>query len=439
MKPRSIGVSDIREVNRKIVLRSIWKHQPISRAALSQFTRINKASISEIVAQLVRERLIVETPEITSGVGRNPIALQINPRRYAFYAIEIEVPQTVVAVYDLTGCRLALGRLKVHTLRSSPRRLIAAACHRLGALAAGCGVSASAVRAIGVCVPGTVDRTNGVVLWSAPLGWENVPLARIIGEIGGSQLAVRIDKTANSALRAELLKGGTLPDNVTGVFVEIGKEVDSAIILDGKILRGDPYGSGSFGRSLLFVRGGDPGTVPKTWQELVSLPALEGARESIAASGSRSSARRRVDGLDDIGACLSNLRERIVAGEKGAAETLRTEAEMLALGFANIFLSLGLRNLIIGGPIRAIWDLLEKAVREECSRLTRGRFPGTYTIRLLSVGDHECLEGAALDAIETVVPLELISELAVTQKEVIEEIAIETPLSSSVGRPARIH
>lgn len=81
----------IREQNETLVLSTIIHHTSVSRAAISQYTGLNKASTSAIVKKLIDESLVVETGhgDSTSVGGRKPIMLQLN--KHAGYTLSIDI------------------------------------------------------------------------------------------------------------------------------------------------------------------------------------------------------------------------------------------------------------------------------------------------------------------------------------------------------------
>lgn len=95
----------IREQNELIVLSAIINHPYTSRATISHDSKLNKATVSEIVKKLITENLVVElgTGISTSVGGRKPVLLRINAN--AGYAMSLAITQTKIAslVCDLQG------------------------------------------------------------------------------------------------------------------------------------------------------------------------------------------------------------------------------------------------------------------------------------------------------------------------------------------------
>lgn len=81
----------IRNLNERVVLKALVNHQPVSRASLSKLTRLNKATMTEIVATLMERGLVIETGLGESNIsgGRKPIILELNHQ--AGYVISIDL------------------------------------------------------------------------------------------------------------------------------------------------------------------------------------------------------------------------------------------------------------------------------------------------------------------------------------------------------------
>ena len=82
----------IRDNNRRQVLEYLVNHPPISRAALSQQLHLTKATISNIVQELIEQHLILEIGNAQTSLGRKPILLEFQKK--CVYALSIDVPET---------------------------------------------------------------------------------------------------------------------------------------------------------------------------------------------------------------------------------------------------------------------------------------------------------------------------------------------------------
>jgi len=403
----ALGTSDIRDTNRKIVLRCIWRDQPISRADVARVTRINKSSVSNIVNGLLKEEIIREEASVITQIGRTPILITINAVKYHFIAFDVRPSETILAIYDLNGKNIAEETLPAPG-KSTPTKFIQMLAEQTGALCRKKRIPLKAIRALGAAFPGQVSREDGVVLQASNLGWSNVPVQDIFLTKLGKKIDTHIDNAANQALRAELWRGHSVPENLTGVYIDINESIESGIILDGKILSGRKFGLGAFGRMRLLKA--DKEAKSSTWEELLSLKDLI-----------RRYKNSKAEHISDIPSALLDLREAYLKNSTSAKSVLTEEAHWLALGLSNIILTLGFPTIVVGGYIRSIWDLIQEQVFSECESLTGHAFPLAHEIRLSSLNCRESLEGAALSAIGMVIPLDIISMLTNEHKALIEK------------------
>src|SRR5256884_6200218 len=71
---------DIRRRNRSTLLSTLFFQAPLSRLELSQVTGLSAATVSNVTAELVEERLVVEAGQVESDGGRPRVLLRVDPR-----------------------------------------------------------------------------------------------------------------------------------------------------------------------------------------------------------------------------------------------------------------------------------------------------------------------------------------------------------------------
>ena len=105
----------IKKLNRSLILRKIIEKKSISRADLSKITGLNKATISVQVADLLKENLILETPQEQSFVGRRPIMLSINENAGYFLGIDLDYQKVQFLITNLNGQPVHYKTVTFHT------------------------------------------------------------------------------------------------------------------------------------------------------------------------------------------------------------------------------------------------------------------------------------------------------------------------------------
>ena len=100
------------------------------------------------------------------------------------------------------------------------------------------------IHSIGVGLPGTVDNKLGLVVYTANLGWNRVPLAKILTE--HTKLPVYLIQDTGAAVWGEFIYGaGRGHTNV--VCATIGSGISCGIIIDGKLYGGKHHTAGEIG------------------------------------------------------------------------------------------------------------------------------------------------------------------------------------------------
>ena len=92
----------IRDINRQIVLNYVREQGPISRADIARETNLQRSTISLIVNELRRFKLVEEVYGESSG-GRPPALLTLPTAHPIAIGVDVGTVKTTVATCDLTG------------------------------------------------------------------------------------------------------------------------------------------------------------------------------------------------------------------------------------------------------------------------------------------------------------------------------------------------
>src|SRR5260370_42507152 len=86
-----------RDINRRIVLNLVRKHQPISRASLARRSGLQRSTVSAITEQLLTERWVIEGATGHLPRGRKPTFLHVNDERAGIIGVDIQPMTTTGA------------------------------------------------------------------------------------------------------------------------------------------------------------------------------------------------------------------------------------------------------------------------------------------------------------------------------------------------------
>ena len=231
---------------------------------------------------------------------------------------------------------------------------------------------------VGVGVPGTIDRRQGKVIYSNNIRWEDVPLAKKLGEM--IPCPVRIANDADCAALGEAVKGAGKNYSDVVMFT-LGNGVGGGIILNGEVFEGGIMGGAEVGHQVIRVNGrlctcGRKGCL----EAYVSVPALI-----------RSASQ--VDGKEMT---LENIFKKADQGDIDMIEVVEQYTLMLGQGIVNIVNMFRPQLILIGGAMSAYADKLidpiKDMMKEDCFG---GRTSLVPEIAIAQLGSNAGMIGAA--------------------------------------------
>ncbi len=345
---KMVDVHDVRDINQTVFLHLIREQQPISRADIAKYTGLRAGTVSAIVNRLIKNNLVYEGTEAPSSGGRPPKNLYINAESFYVLAVDIGVLDTAFAVSDFNGRIL---QQKSILTEGAPKAFLNRLADEIGKLIKD-QYSRARFAAVGVSVPGLIDRETGTLEVSPNLEWQNVPIRKTLEE--RLQLPVYVENDANAAAFSELWYGPVSEANVrTLLFILVVEGLGTGLIINGELHGGSRLGLGGFGHMSIDPNG-----------ELCSC-GRRGCWETFASERATVERFHRVTAKQ--GLPLVGLPEVISLANKNdemAMESLRITAEYLGEGISNLVHGIYPETVVIGGNITAAWPIIEPIIRE---------------------------------------------------------------------------
>lgn len=222
-----------RFINRALVLEKLKFTDSVSRAELARQLGLSKITISEIVADLIKEDLIEETGEgnATSTGGRKPILLRLNESWHRVIGLDIGLTNTVIALGGLKGERVV--QLRVPTCSTHDVDSILGQIEELiGTVLARGSIPRDKVAGIGISIRGLIDGRSGHIAFSPALDWRDVPFRDLVEERLG--LPTTLDNCTRAMAFGE--KWHEKSNDIRNIFyVNLGYGIGSAIVMNGRI------------------------------------------------------------------------------------------------------------------------------------------------------------------------------------------------------------
>lgn len=267
--------TDGRRQNLSLVLQSLRLLGPTSRAQLARELGVTKVTMSQLVAELMKEGRVLEVGTAEqAGPGKRATLVDLDRSRLLTLAVDLSVPTRLqAAVFDVTG-EVLVRKERAAAVDDQGRGVDPALVIEL--VLATLAHSPHPVLGIGIGTPGLVDR-HGTVRTAPNLGWTDVPLQALIAD--ATDLPVIVINDSDAATQAEM---SASPRSQDMVLVHIGRGVGCGIVTGGRRVAGAHHAAGEIGHVTVGTDGGEAcpcghrGCL-ETW---LSIPRLEAALTS---------------------------------------------------------------------------------------------------------------------------------------------------------------
>jgi predicted NBD/HSP70 family sugar kinase len=365
---------DARRRNLRAALQSVYREGVTSRADIARLTGLTRATVSDLVSELVRDDLVREAGQGTSSGGKPPTLLTLNPVGREIVAIDLSRQPFQGALIDLSG---TIG----HRRHGSPNVVTgAAATEEVFRLASALVDSASApVLGIGVGTPGIVDP-GGSVLEAANLDWHGVPLRAELAE--RLELPVVVANDAHAAALAEF----DSKSEINLALVKIGVGVGAGLVVEGRLYGGDRPAAGEIGHIRVVEDGvrcrcGNAGCL----ETVASVPAIIAQAVSTSEKADPNGERLPWDAAQ-----LSAL-----LGERPVGDAITAAGRALGRVLAHLVAILDVHRIVVALELQNAEDRFLTAAREEVVSRVLPDLAPLVEIAAVEQGPDLVLAGAA--------------------------------------------
>ncbi|SIR82852.1 ROK family transcriptional regulator [Micromonospora avicenniae] len=374
----------VRMRNRGALLTKLFLDGPLTRQDLVRSTGLSQPGVSNVVSDLIEEGLVAEAGAAESDGGRPSMMLRIAPR-FAFLAgVDVGETRVRVELFDFAMTLLASVEYPLDPARTEPAEVAGHVLAGIDAVTGTAGVSPTDVLGVGIGVSGVVSQGEHAVVHAQALGWDAVPLERLIA--AGTDLPLHIDNGAKTLGQAEMWFGAGKGAR-HAVFALVGSGVGAAVVAGGATYRGASSSAGEWGHTTLVYGGRQCRCGARG-----CLEAYVGA-EAIIDRYREARGGRPVPGEDEESQ-LNALIEA-AAGSATARRVLDETAAYLGAGVANLINLFNPERVVLGGwAAMALGDLLP-AVREAAGRQALRQPYEQASIELCRLGVDAVALGAA--------------------------------------------
>lgn len=360
-----------RQANLRNVLRLIASGDAQTRAELARATGLTRPTVSNLVAELVNERLVVEVGPGPAAIGKPPTLLQVDPSARQVVSVDLSSRPAVAELSDLGGRVVAEGNTK-YADRTGPELL--EDLYELVLRVAG--KATAPIVGIGIGVPGLVPAPG--VVRAANLRWWDLPLEQNLTDRSG--LPAWVVNTTEAIALVEY--GARVADRDALAAVRIGPGVGVRLMLDGQLYTGARAAAGEIGH--LVVAPGGPECVQGhrgCLEAVASVPAI--VRRAAAAAG--------VD-AEGLPWDADLLRQRL--GAPPIDEALTNAGEHWGAVLAHLVAMADIKEIVLSFELDGADDTLLTGIRRQLTERLPPEIAEQVHVRMSSHGHRAVLHGA---------------------------------------------
>lgn len=336
-----------RDINSRIMLNLVRKHQPLSRADLMRRSGLQRSTVSVITEQLISEHWLREGAVGQALRGRRPTFLHLNENRAGIFGINIQPVTTDIALANLSGHFLAQESMPTP---ASSDKFVKQVSRRIRELRKE--HPQMAYEGIGVSLPGRVDLSSQKLVFAPNLGWREMDLKVQLENATG--LSVDLENAANACALSEFWFGKHAEVVRNLIVVTVSEGIGVGMILNGQLVRGTSGMAGEFGHVTINENGPKCGCGNHGCWEVYASNSAAVRYYSEAKSSDRNG--KTNSQKQPAAKTFENVLQLAEQGDPKAAEALNRMAHYLGKGIAMLIAGLAPDVIVVVGDVARAWD-----------------------------------------------------------------------------------
>ena len=255
------------------------------------------------------------------------------------------------------------------------------------------GITKNDIEGIGFGFPGQIDYQNGIVreLPNIP-GWTNVPIAKIMEQEFG--IKTKVDNDVRCAALGEL-KYGAGQNSKNLICVTIGTGIGSAIIIDGKLVRGASNAAGEIGHIKMSIHDGPICGCGDTgcFEAYASGPAIVAMAKDYIKGGKSAKFRELANGKEIEPYFVAQAAQQ---GDSVAKRIFEIMGEYIGVGLSSVVNLLNPERIVIGGGVADAGEILFDPIRRTINNRAMKISADALEIIPAKLGNNAGVIGACL-------------------------------------------
>src|SRR5690606_7735975 len=328
------------------VLTLISAGSATTRADLARITGLARSTISQRVDALIESGLVLETESGESTGGRPPRQLRLHTDGHVVAGVDLGATHCRIALMDISGNTLTIREDPLH-IAEGPGTVLGHVCERVDGMLAETGRPMSALKAIGIGVPGPVEFATGRPN-NPPImpGWNDYPIPEFFAD--RYDATVLVDNDVNVMALGERRYAFTTTSYL--LFVKVGTGIGCGIVAGGKLHRGAQGSAGDIGH--IRVSGHD-----EAGCRCGNSACLEAVAGGAALDRKLTELGFPAESAADVVALVQN-------GNTQALRLVREAGRLIGEVLASLVNFFNPEVIVIGGALARVHDHLLAGIRE---------------------------------------------------------------------------
>jgi glucokinase len=216
------------------------------------------------------------------------------------------------------------------------------------------------ISSIGIGIPGTVERKEGVVLFAPNLGWKNVPIKKMF--LKAFNLPIYVGQDTEAAALGEYLCGaGRGMKDIA--CITIGTGVGCGLVIGGRIHKGKYFTAGELGHTIVELEGLSCNCGRKGCLEAYASGTAIQKRFKVAVKNDSESTLIWRKGIDEV--TTEDIFYEAKQGDKLALSLINEAVDYLSMGMTNLINLMCPEAVILSGGISNEEELFINPVIEK--------------------------------------------------------------------------
>jgi len=372
--------------NSRLILKTIYDESKVSRADIARLTGLTRTTVSDAVAELIKDGLVAEVGLGPSAGGKPPTLLSVVDNSRYLIGIDLADSEFRGAVINLQGEIKHRCSLPIHDRDGDAALTLV--YELIDELVT---VADSPILGIGIGTPGLMDAQRRVVRNAVNLDWHDLPLGDLLEE--RYELPVYIANDSQVAALAECTFGDS--KNVSNLIViKIGRGTGAGIVLNRQLYYGDGFGAGEIGHVAVVKDGelcrcGHYGCL----ETVTSSRAIVRRAQSIAKNDPHSTLHQFVTTPEEINTNM--VLQAFEAGDEALQLVIAEAGHYLGIAVANLVGALNVQRIVIAGSLARFGQALLEPIAQEMRQHSLAALANETRIEISSLGPDIVILGAA--------------------------------------------